>query len=288
MQGAGAMEILVSTPEGVCDFISAMDTGRVGEWNTWYHLLNCGFRLKVSGETDFPCMSSRRVGQGRVYVRLGDGSVPRVDFKEWCEGIAEGRSYVSDGYAHALNFEIDDLEPGYGALILKTPTTVRIDATVAFAEETPEGVAYGTQEAPEGRRVAGDTVTLHQPRSDRLIKGGERLVEIVVNGTVAAEATVPADGNEHALSFDIPIERSSWIALRQFPQLHTNPIYVFMGQDPVRASRGSARWCREGVEVLWENRSRFIADEEQSAAREAYDRAIETYRRIEEECPPET
>ena len=64
MNGAGAMEIFVSTPEGVCDFISAMDTKRTSEWNTWYHLLNCGFPLKLSGETDFPCMSSRRVGQG--------------------------------------------------------------------------------------------------------------------------------------------------------------------------------------------------------------------------------
>ncbi len=28
------MEIVVSTPEGVCDFISAMDTARIPEWNT--------------------------------------------------------------------------------------------------------------------------------------------------------------------------------------------------------------------------------------------------------------
>ena len=71
MNGVGAMEICVTTAEGVCDFISAMDTRRIQEWNTWYHILNCGFPLKVSGETDFPCMSSRRVGQGRVYVQLG-------------------------------------------------------------------------------------------------------------------------------------------------------------------------------------------------------------------------
>jgi hypothetical protein len=70
MNGAGAMELPVSVAEGVCDFISAMDTRRIQEWNTWYHVLNCGFPLKASGETDFPCMSSRNVGQGRVYVRL--------------------------------------------------------------------------------------------------------------------------------------------------------------------------------------------------------------------------
>jgi len=287
MQGAGAMEILVSVPEGVCDFISAMDTGRVGEWNTWYHLLNCGFPLKVSGETDFPCMSSRRVGQGRVYVRLSDGPLPKVDFGDWCRGIAAGRSYVSDGYAHALEFSVNDVAQGFGEIATEGPTTVNVSALVAFSPETPEAVAYGTQDAPEGRRVAGDTVTLHQPRSDKLIAGGERLVEVIVNGQAVAQATVPADGAEHALKFDVPIERSSWIALRQFPQLHTNPVNVIVGNQPVRASRRSAQWCRTAIDLLWENRSKFISDAEKPAAREAYDRSIEKYQRIAAEAAGE-
>src|SRR5262245_24249033 len=99
MNGVRAVEIRVSTVEGVGDFISAMDTRRIQEWNTWYHLLNCGFATKVSGETDFPCMSSRRVGQGRVYVHLGRQE--NLDFGQWCAGLAAGKSYVSDGYAHA-------------------------------------------------------------------------------------------------------------------------------------------------------------------------------------------
>ena len=86
INGVGAMEVVVSVPHGVCDFISAMDTPRIAEWNMWYHLLDCGFPVKLSGETDFPCMSGTRVGQGRVYVRLGD--VDRVDFDAWCAGLA--------------------------------------------------------------------------------------------------------------------------------------------------------------------------------------------------------
>src|SRR6185436_20153273 len=104
MNGVGAMEICVSTALGQCDFISAMDTARIQEWNCWYQILNCGYPLKVSGETDFPCMSSRSVGQGRVYVQLGQPE--RVDFPAWCAGLAAGRSYVSDGYAHAVHFEV--------------------------------------------------------------------------------------------------------------------------------------------------------------------------------------
>src|SRR5205823_5226411 len=71
MNGIGAQEICVTSAQGLCDFISAMDTDRVPEWNCWYHVMNCGFPLKASGETDFPCVSQSRVGQGRVYVQLG-------------------------------------------------------------------------------------------------------------------------------------------------------------------------------------------------------------------------
>jgi hypothetical protein len=285
MQGAGAMEIVVSVPEGVCDFISAMDTGRIGEWNTWYHLLNCGFPVKVSGETDFPCMSSRRVGQGRVYVRLAEGPLEQIDFPAWCRGIAAGKSYVSDGYAHALEFSVAGVAPGFGDVALDKPETVAVRAKVAFAEETPLAVAHGTQDAPDGRREVGDTRILHVRRSGEFLQGGERLVELVANGKVLASAAVPADGRVHELTFDVPIERSSWVALRQFPQLHTNPVNVTVAGAPIRASRASAEWCAEAVELLWENRSRQIAEPERPAARAAYERSVETYRQRAEEAP---
>ncbi|MCA9018832.1 MAG: CehA/McbA family metallohydrolase [Planctomycetaceae bacterium] len=240
MNGGGAMEICVSTAEGVCDFISAMDTERIPEWNTWYHILNCGFPLKVSGETDFPCMSSRRVGQGRVYVQLGQQT--EVDFTQWCQGIRQGRSYVSDGYAHALEFQVNEVAPGFEEIQLEQPGRVKIEAKVAFAPEMPRAVAYGLLDPPEGRRAAGDTRVLHAPRNSEYVTAGKRLVEIVVNGKVIAKQSVPADGKIHSLQFDVPVESSSWIALRQFPQLHTNPVNVIIAEQPIRASPDSAMW----------------------------------------------
>ncbi|MEZ6060978.1 MAG: CehA/McbA family metallohydrolase [Planctomycetaceae bacterium] len=272
MNGGGAMEIFVSTAEGVCDFISAMDTARIPEWNTWYHLLNCGFPLKLSGETDFPCMSSRRVGQGRVYVQLGESE--QVDFTEWCRGIEAGRSYVSDGFAHALDFTVNNVAPGTGDVAVAGPATVKISAKVAFAPEQPRAVAYGTLDPPTGRRMVGDTINLHAPRETGTVQGGDRLVEIIVNGDVAASKVVEADGNIHDLSFEVPVEQSSWIALRQFPQLHTNPVNVIVANKPIRASRASAIWCAESVRLLWQNRRRFIVDEERPAARDSYVRAV--------------
>jgi hypothetical protein len=283
MGGGGALEICVSTAAGVCDFISAMDTARIGEWNTWYHLLNCGFPLKVAGETDFPCMSSRNVGQGRTYVQLG--KVDRVDYSAWCDGIAAGRSYTSDGYAHALTYRVGEKSPGDGDISMNTPGKVTIEAEVAFAPEVPKAVAYGTFPEREKPRISGDTVVLHGPRSEEWITGGERLVEIVVNGAAVASQKVPADGNVHAVRFEVPIERSSWVALRQFPQLHTNPVNVIVDGKPIRASRDSARWCAAAVRQLWTARNKMIAEAERDAAKAAYDEAIARFDAIAAESP---
>jgi len=283
MNGVGAMEICVTVAHGVCDFISAMDTPRIAEWNMWYHILNCGFPLKVSGETDFPCMSGERVGQGRVYVQLGKQK--RLDFATWCDGVARGRSYVSDGFAHAVAFKVNGVAPGFGEVRLNADGEVAIEAQVAFAPETPALVAHGFALPPEGRRWTGDTVTLHGSRSDSMVPGGERTVEIVVNGRPAASAKVAADGKIHLLQFRVPIARSSWVALRQFPQLHTNPVEVRIGKAPIRASRRSALWCIETIERLGEQRSNSIRESERAAAMQAYDEAIEKFRRIAAEAP---
>ncbi|MEM1070443.1 MAG: CehA/McbA family metallohydrolase [Planctomycetota bacterium] len=280
MNGVGAMEICVSTVAGVCDFISAMDTRRIQEWNTWYHLLNCGFPLKVSGETDFPCMSSRRVGKGRVYVHLGIDA--ELNFDRWCEALAEGRSYVSDGYAHLPVFSVNGQSMG-NEVHLDEAGTVSLVAVVAFAPKTPEAVAYGTQTSEGGRAVVGDTVVLHRDRSERWIDGGERIVQIIVNGKVAASKTVPADGKIHLIKEEIAIDRSSWVAIRQFPQLHSNPINVTVDRQPIRASARSARWCIEMTELLWKNRGKGIAAEEREKARQAFDHALDVLSQIREE-----
>ena len=282
MNGGGAIEIMVSTAEGVCDFISAMDTARIPEWNTWYHIMNAGFPLKVSGETDFPCMSSQRVGQGRVYVQLGKRN--ELQFTDWIRGVQAGRSYVSDGYAHALEFKVNGANSG-DSISMVSPGQVEVTSKVAFAEEIPMGVAYGNQNSPLGRRLTGDTIELHLERSRDFEIKGSRLVELVVNGKVLQSKKVPADGREYELKWTVKIDRSSWIALRHFPQMHTNPVNVIIGGKPVRASRSSALWCAESIRNLIENRMRFISDAEKTEALKTFNKAIATYEKIAGECP---
>jgi hypothetical protein len=260
MNGIGAQEICVTTAQGICDFISAMDTNRLQEWNCWYQLMNCGYPLKASGETDFPCVSGGRVGEGRVYVQLG--KIDKIDYAKWCEGLAKGQSYVSDGYAHALEFTVGG-KPIGGTAAIDAPGTVAVKAKVAFAAEPLLGTAPGAV----------------------VPKGATRLVEVIVNGQVAATQEVPADVKEHELTFDLKIERSSWVALRQFPQLHTNPVNVVVGGKPIRASRKSALWCIAVIEQLWKVRGQGILAAERDEAKKTFDWAIEEYKRIAAESP---
>jgi hypothetical protein len=285
LNSVGAQEIFVTVAHGVTDFISAMDTPRISEWNAWYHLMNSGFPLKAAGETDFPCMSGTRVGQGRSYVHLG--KVSRVDYPQWCRSLAAGRSYVSDGYAHALDFAVNGKSSGEEVHIAKSGR-VTVKAVVAFSPETPFEAAYGAAIPTSGARHIGDTVIRREIQGrDQRYEKGERLVEIVVNGHAVASREVPADGREHPLDFTIPIERSSWVALRQFPQLHTNPVTVIVDEKPVRASRKSAQWALGCIDQLWRVRSRRIAEAEREEAGKAYEQARAIYRRIAAESPPD-
>jgi hypothetical protein len=259
MDGIGAQEVCVTTAMGVCDFISAMDTDRVSEWNCWYHILNCGFPLKVSGETDFPCISGSRVGQGRVYVQLG--KVDLVDYGKFCTGIAEGRSYVSDGYAHCF-----DLKLGTGTLgdtvKAKSGDKLPLTAKVVFDPDVKLETAVG------GRQPAAKT----------------RKVELVVNGQVVESKEVPADQKPHEVKFDVTVPRSSWVALRTFPQMHTNPVFVSVDGKPIRASRESARWCVGVIEQLWKVRERDIAPAERKEAEATFQKAIDIYKAIAKEA----
>ena len=37
------------------------------------------------------------------------------------------------------------------------------------------------------------------------------------------------------MTFDVKLERSSWVAVRILPSSHTNPVFVLVGGKPIRA-----------------------------------------------------
>ena len=105
-------------------------------------------------------------------------------------------------------------------------------------------------------------------------------VELIVNGEVRASTEIEADGSINDLSWTTPIRESSWVAVRVWPSSHTNPIWVSVDNAPVRASRDSAKWCLDAVDVCWEQKKKQYRDTEIDAARAAYEHARATYQSI--------
>ena len=91
---------------------------------------------------------------------------------------------------------------------------------------------------------------------------------------------VEADGKIQDLTFDYTPKQSSWVALRIFPACHTNPVFVEVDGKPIRASKRSAEWCLNAVDVCWKQKVRGIRESERKAAAEAYDAARQAYRII--------
>jgi hypothetical protein len=274
--GIGANEYVVDVVHDVVDFISTVDTPAVWELSVWYHTLNCGFRTRISGETDFPCIYGERVGLGRSYVKSASGP---VDFEDWVEGIRAGRSYVSDGMSHLMDFTVGGVEagePGSGGVVsqldLSKPGSVGVTVRVAarLGDEPNDDIRS---------RALSQQPYWHLERA-RIGDGKRVAVELVVNGVAVDSQEIEADGSIQDISFDAQIERSSWVAVRVFPSSHTNPVFVVVDGAPVRASRRSAEWCLEAVDVCWDAKEGRIRDEEKAAARAAYDVAADAYRTI--------
>ncbi len=273
MNSIGANEYLVDIALGSCDFLSTVDTPAIWELNIWYHTLNCGFRPRISGETDFPCIYGERVGIGRSYVHLGD----KLDFNAWCEGIKSGRCYVSDGKSHLLDFSVNGLGVGLKGSELKLDKagTVEVKASVAaLLEPKPTPATEKVRKAAWNARPYWDL--------ERARVGETRKVpvEVVVNGRAVAKMEIEADGKERPVSFKVPLERSSWVALRILGSSHTNAVFVLIDGKPVRASKRSAQWCLKGVDRCWEQKRRLIRKDEQAAAKKAYDQARAVYRAV--------
>lgn len=280
----GACEYIVDVthevpgPDGklvpAVDFLSTVDTPPVGELNIWYHTLNCGFRTRISGETDFPCIYGERVGLGRSYIKL-DG---KLDFDAWCEGIRKGRGYVSDGCSHLLEFKVEGVALGENGSELKLaqPGSVKLRAKVAaLLNQTPD---------PALKAKAHNVKPYWHIERARIGESREVPLEVIVNGLPVEKKNIVADGKMQDVEFEIKLERSSWVALRILPSSHTNPVFVLMKDKPIRASKRSAEWCLAGVEKCFTQKQRFIKPEELDDFKNAYEHARTVYKKIMAEC----
>jgi hypothetical protein len=283
--GIGANEFIVTGANRICDFISTVDTPPIWELNIWYHTLNCGLRTRISGETDFPCIYGDKVGLGRVYVKLNPHQP--LDYDTWIGGVRDGRSYCGDGRSHIFDFKVNELPVGeappdgeVSQLDLAKPGKVKVTFDVAARLEEKS-----TPQTEQIRNTRLDQKPYWHIERARIGQTRKVPVEVIVNGRPVARQEIVADGSVQPLSFDVDVAHSSWIAVRIFPSVHTNPVFVEVGAKPIRTSRKSAEWCRRAVDVCWQAKVDRIRPTERDQAKAAYDSARKYYDLVQAESP---
>jgi len=188
--------------------------------NAYYRLLNCGFRLGWAAGTDYPCNNSAPFGSLLTYVQVKDQP---FTYRKWVEGIKYGRTVVAtNGHLEFLDLKVNqDKSPG-DEIRLKGKGTV--DVVVKWTSS---------------------------------VKQSGKL-ELVCNGkVVASQEGSAAPGGPALLKASIPVSASSWICARRMDdkghQSHTAPVYISVGNDPVRASAEDARYFVTWIDTTLAN-----------------------------------
>ncbi len=201
------------------DFVEVFQFG-VLKTESWYELLNAGFRVTGIAGSDFPVPLNNRKPWPRSVPLLGPertlvNAAPGVSaYAAWAAGVRAGAVVVSNG--PLLELTVNGRGPGAAA-------------EWSGGETIAEGSA---------------TAWFHRPIAR---------MEIVVNGKVAAQRM-----GAGRLDFRIPLGESVWVAARAIAekaedepeiQAHTNPVYLLREGRPVRegAARASlaARWKQQ-------------------------------------------
>ncbi len=187
----------------VMGFSDHFSTARV-----WYRLLNTGFRIPAGAGTDaMTNYASLRgpLGTTRVYVK----SALPLDYRRWLEGLRSGRTFVTNG--PLLTFAAEGTDIG-GEIRLERPRRVRFDVSL------------------------------------RSIVPVDHL-EIVRNGEVAARIPLGGSRSRIDTSLALPVRESGWYTLRAWserpaepildihPFATTSPIYILLGNRPIRSRR---------------------------------------------------
>jgi len=267
MDNIGANEYIVTVTQDAVDIYSLGDTPAKWELNMWYHTLNCGFRTTASGETDFPCITDLRVGMSRSYYK-SSGS---VNYDDYVTALKEGRTYVSEGNSHIMDFAINGQEVGTKGSEIKLKGKQQLKISANIAAYLPEKTLDSIQKA--------QLITYWNIEWGRIGESRNVQVELIINGKPVDTVVVLADGKINKLNFDYEVDRSCWAALRVWGSSHSNPIFILVDNKPIREKR-SAQWCKDAVDKCWQMKSPGIREEDRAAAKEAYDKARIIYEKM--------
>ena len=223
-------------------------------FKTYYALLNCGFRMRPTGGTGSG-VHPVPLGFGRVYVECPEG----FSYDAWIKGLNAGRSFVTTGPMLRATFDGQPLRTVFKA---SRPHVVHITGAAESLKPLTR-------------------------------------IEIIVNGEVArvvepqnrVSADLKAGAVATTIDEQIPIEHSSWIALRCFEQregegertffAHTAPVHYEI-DGPIRPRHREVNYFIHRMEQEIARNRGVLADAEVAE----YEQALAIYREIAKRARP--
>lgn len=178
---------------------------------TYYALLNCGFRMRVTAGTGSG-VHPVPLGLGRVYVHTGES----FSYEAWIENLNAGHSFVTTGPL----------------------------MDVRFNEQLP-GTTWTKDSAENEITISGSILSPNRLRSIEIIRNGEAIQRL----SIEPEQT-PAGAWKYVIHAHETLHGSGWLALRCFEDLpnakvsfaHTNPIYIDVEDSPFIPRRRDAEF----------------------------------------------
>ena len=207
---------------------------------TYYTLLNCGFRMRVTAGTGAG-VHPVPLGHGRVYVHCDDG----FKYEKWIDGLNAGHSFVTQGPLMNPEFEIE--------LSARQGTRAEVKSFV---------------------HVSGSVESLRPLKSLQIIRNGEVAVNVKMQPEKTSVGTY-----RMRYSSDVAVYGSGWLAVRCFEDLpdnkvcfaHTNPVFVDVAEHPLRPRRDRVQFFVQRMEEEIERNTGILSDEAVAEFRRARD-----------------
>jgi hypothetical protein len=211
---------------GFLDFAEVMQSSEIGTGD-WFSLLNLGYRVAPAAGTDYPYIE--HPGAVRSYVETGADF--RVD--AWFEGLAQGRTFVSNG---------------------------------PILELLLNGQGIGR----EVRVTRGDSLAVSARAVLNPDIGSLARLELIRHGEIIASEAAPRGAEQLDLRFSEPAKQSAWFVVRAHGQRPghsasitaiTAPIYVVVdGEERAWKREQVASIADRLISALERVKNRALAD----------------------------
>ena len=197
---------------------------------TYYSLLNCGFRMRVSAGTGSG-VHPVPAGHSRVYVHTGNP----FSYEKWIEHLNAGHSFVTTG--PLMN--------------------------VRFNGDLP-GTTWTSAEQQNDISITGTVTCINRLKSIEVIHNG------VVMERLDVEPTRTELGVwEYSINTKASLQNSGWVALRCFEDLpgekvsfaHTNPVFMDVAGHPQKPRRRDAEFFVERMNEEINRNTGVLPDE---------------------------